>query len=287
MGYRNQWQGLEGAPKTYYVSLHAPIGGNFVRSSVNSFPGEGQNPMSRQYVNSFMSAEPHHGVGFHAVTDKAGQIRQTNVNATYAYHLGLTQVLNLSVGVAAGFSSISIDVGNVRVDNPSDPLLSADYNNRIRPDVGLGVWLYSPRFFVGLSGRQLIGTHTNIVDSQPTAEQYQQPTFYGTLGYKFFLSEDLAVIPSSLISYALNSPASIDANLKLAFQDKLWLGGGYRNSDSYSVMAGFNISYLLNLSYSYDINTSPLRKVNNGTHEIVLGLLLNNHYRLSCSQRQF
>ncbi len=287
MGYRNQWQGLEGAPETFYVSLNAPIGEEFIRSSVNTFPGEGDNPMSRQYVNSFMSAEPHHGVGFYAITDKAGRIRQTNVNATYAYHLGLTEVLNLAVGVSAGFSSIGIDVANVKVPDISDPLLSADYNNRIRPDLGLGMWLYSPRFFVGLSGRQLIGKHTNIEDGQQTVEQYQQPAFYGTLGYKFFLSEDIAAIPSGLLSYALNSPASIDANLKLAFRDRLWMGGGFRSNDSYSVTAGFNVGYLLNLSYSYDFTTSPLRKVSSGTHEIVIGLLLNNRYKLNCSQRQF
>ncbi len=286
MGFRNQWQGLEGAPETYYVSLNAPFGEDFIRSSVNTFPAEGENPMSRQYVNSFMSAEPHHGVGFHAITDKAGRIRQTSVNATYAYHLGLSEVLNLSVGVSGGFSSIGIDVDGV-VGNMNDVLFAADYNNRIRPDVGLGIWLYTPRFFLGASGKQLVGKHWKTVDGQRTVEQYQQPSFYGTVGYKFFVGEDLAVIPSGLLSYALNSPAAIDANLKLAYKDKLWMGSGFRNNDSYSLMAGFNVGYLINLSYSYDFTTSPLKHVNNGSHEIVLGLLLNNRYKVNCSQRQF
>lgn len=288
MGYRNQWQGMKDAPRTYYVSLHAPIGEAFIRSSVNSFPAVGENPLSRQYVNSFMSAEPHHGVGFYALTDKAGVIRQSIVNATYAYHLGLSEILNMSVGVSAGFSSINIDISNVIADNiPGDALLSADYNNRIRPDVGFGIWMYTPRVFLGLSAKQLIGRHERISDGQATVGQYQQPSFYGTVGYKFFLGEDLAIVPSGLLSYALNSPAAIDANLKLAYKDKLWAGSGYRNNDSYSLMAGFNVGYLLNLSYSYDFSTSPLRKVNTGSHEIVIGLLLNNRYKVNCSQRQF
>lgn len=287
LGYRAQWRGLEGAPVTSYISIHSPIGDDFVRSSVNSFPGSGYNPLSRSYVNQYTSAEPHHGIGFNALTDKAGQVRQTNVNATYAYHLGLSYDLNLALGVSGGFSSISIDVPNIRVENGSDPLLSADYNNVIRPDAGAGFWLYSPRFFLGGSAKQLLGYRSKTANQQTNSLAYQLTTFYGTAGYKFFVDEDVAVIPSVLLTYWLNSPAAIDANMKVAYQDKFWIGGSYRNNDSFSLLAGFNMGSLINLSYSYDVTTSALRSVNNGTHEIVLGFLLNNRYQVKCSTRQF
>ncbi len=287
LGYRTQWRGLEGAPVTTYISAHAPIGEDFVRSSVNSFSGSGYNPLSRSYVDQYMAAEPHHGIGFYAMTDKAGRIRQTNASATYAYHLGLSVDVNLSLGVSAGFSSIGIDVANVVVDNSSDPLLSADYNNRLRPDVGAGFWLYSPRFFLGVSAKQLVGYSSVIENSKSISVPYQSASFYGTAGYKFFLDEDIAAIPSILVSYWLNSPAAIDANMKLAYQDKFWIGGSFRNNDSYSILAGFNMASLINLSYSYDVTSSALRSVNNGTHEIVLGILLNNRYDVKCSTRQF
>jgi hypothetical protein len=45
-------------------------------------------------------------------------------------------------------------------------------------------------------------------------------------------------------------------------------------------MFGINISSLINISYSYDYTTSALRTVSNGTHEIVLGLMLNNKERV-------
>lgn len=95
------------------------------------------------------------------------------------------------------------------------------------------------------------------------------------------------MIPSALVSYWANSPLAIDANLKLAYQDKFWIGGSFRNNDSYSVLAGLNIASLVNVSYSYDVNISALRAVNNNTHEIVLGILLNNRYQVRCSTRQF
>lgn len=287
LGYRNQWQGLEGAPVTQYLSIHAPIGEDFVRSSVNSFSGAGYNPLSRSYVDSYSSAEPHHGIGLYALTDKAGQVRQTNVSATYAYHLGLSYDLNLSVGISGGFSSISVDIANVNVDNSSDPLLTADYNNKIRPDLGGGVWLYSPRFFLGASAKQILGYRSKTQDSQVNLPAYQTTAFYGTVGYKFFVDEDIAFVPSALLSYWLSSPAAIDANLKIAYQDRFWIGGSFRNNDSFSALAGFNVASLINLSYSYDVTTSSLKSVNNGTHEIVLGILLNNRYNVRCSTRQF
>ncbi|MCD0486744.1 type IX secretion system membrane protein PorP/SprF [Pedobacter sp. MC2016-14] len=287
LGHRTQWRGLEGAPVTNYVSVHAPIGDDFVRSSVNSFAGNGYNPLSRSYVDQYMAAEPHHGIGFYGITDKAGRIRQTNAGASYAYHLGLSIDVNLALGVSAGFSSIGIDVANVKVDNTADPLLTAEYNNRIRPDVGAGFWLYSPRFFLGVSAKQIIGFSNAIENSQNVYRPYQKAAFYGTTGYKYFLDEDIAAVPSILISYWLNSPVALDANLKLAYQDKFWVGGSYRNNDSYSFLAGLNMGSLINLSYSYDVSSSALRSVNNGTHEIVLGILLNNRYEVRCSARQF
>lgn len=287
MGLRQQWSGIDGAPSTQYLTLSAPLGEEFIRGSVNSFSSRGYNPMSRSFVNTYQAAEPHHGLGLTAMTDKAGLVRQTNVSATYAYHLGLTSEVNLSVGVSGGFNSLNIDTKKILAGNENDVLFTADFNNRIRPDVGFGLWLYSPRFFVGASAKQLLGKRQLIENNQVQTLGYQSPLFYGTAGYKIFLDEDIAMIPSFLVSYVLHAPFAFDANVKVGYQDKLWVGGSFRNNDSFSLLAGFNVAKLVNLSYSYDVNTSGLRKVNNGTHEIVLGFLLNNIYEVRCSTRQF
>ena len=287
LGLRKQWTGLQGAPNTQYLSLSTAIGEDFVRSNINSFAGAGDNPLSRSYVNNFTAAEPHHGIGMVAMTDKAGLVRQTSVNVTYAYHLGLTNEINLSLGLSGGFNSLSVDVPGVIADDTDDPLFGADYNNKIRPDVGAGIWLYSPRFFGGVSMKKILGSKQSVSNSQLISQAYQSPNFYGTFGYKIFLDEDIAMIPSALISYWINSPATFDANIKFAYQDKFWIGSSFRNNDSFSLLAGFNVASLVNLSYSYDVNTSGLRSVNNGTHEIVLGILLNNRYQVRCPSRQF
>ncbi|WP_324371244.1 type IX secretion system membrane protein PorP/SprF [Pedobacter sp.] len=40
-------------------------------------------------------------------------------------------------------------------------------------------------------------------------------------------------------------------HLKIAYQDKFWIGGSLRNNDSFSALAGFNVASLINISYSY------------------------------------
>src|ERR1700712_4753945 len=72
-GYRSQWTGLEGAPVTSYLTINAPIGRNFIDGDATAVPAEGGiNPQSRLYTQNYQAAEPHHGIGFMVVTDKAG-----------------------------------------------------------------------------------------------------------------------------------------------------------------------------------------------------------------------
>ena len=287
VGYRQQWSGIEGAPTTQYISINTPIGDDYIRSSINSFSSNGYNPLSRSLVNSYTAAAPHHGFGLIAMNDKAGLLRQNSVSATYAYHLGLSSSVNLSVGVAAGFHSLGLKVDDISAEHEQDPLFGADYNNRLRPDLGFGLWLYGPRFFVGASAKQIIGNRTVIENNSAVVYPYQSPSIYATTGYKIFLDEEIAMIPSILASYWKNAPPAIDVNLKLAYQDKFWLAGSYRNNDAFSFLAGYNFGSLINVSYSYDVNTSALRRVNKGTHEIGIGFLLNNTYDVRCSTRQF
>src|SRR6201996_9660013 len=87
LGYRSQWTGLEGAPVTSFISVNAPLGQDFVNGDATASPAYGGvNPSSRSYTQNYQAAEPHHGIGFTVVTDKAGPITQTNIDASYAYH---------------------------------------------------------------------------------------------------------------------------------------------------------------------------------------------------------
>ena len=100
------------------------------------------------------------------------------------------------------------------------------------------------------------------------------------------LGDEVSFLPSFMIQYWQPQLTGIHVNAKLQYQDKLWLGGGYRFSDlvsGYSGMVGVNISNTFNVSYSYEVaTTSRLKNYTGNTHEIMLGFILGNKYGDTC-----
>ena len=288
LGYRSQWTGLEGAPVTSYFSINTPLGTNFLQGDATAFPASGGlNPSSRLYTQDYRAAEPHHGIGFMVVSDKAGPITQTNINATYAYHLGITDRLNLAVGVSGGFNHIILNTSQVTLENPNDPTINNLQASQWRPDVGIGVWAYSSNYFFGVSAQQLLPQNFYLTTGATAEQKKANPHLFVTGGYKIYLSDDVTLLPSGLLKFINPAPVTFDINLKMSFRDRFWFGGSYRKDDSFAALAGFNLSSFVNVGYSYDMTTSALRTVSNGTHEIVLGIMLNNRYKLTSPQHGF
>jgi type IX secretion system PorP/SprF family membrane protein len=286
-GNRMQWTGLTGAPQTKYVSMHTALGKNYLGDNANSFSGTGENPMSRSFVKSYQAAAPHHGVGVIALEDKTGPLKNTEVKLNYAYHLGLSTKVNLAVGVSVGITQLSLDASNLVFEDSSDPFFAANTYKKLSPSISLGMWLYGPRFFGGLALHQLLPSSNVFLTSTTASTAKTQPQALLSAGYKLSLSEDIAAIPSILLNYQMGMPLAVEGNVKLAFKDKFWLGGGYRRNDAFTANAGFTVGYLLNIGYSYDVTTSNLNTVSNGTHEIIVGILLNNRYRVTCPQKNW
>jgi len=292
LSVRDQWVGLNGAPKTTYLSIHAPIGKNDYRTSATSYEVPGQNPRGKYYWENYTAAEPHHGIGMTVINDKTGSFNRFTANATYAYHLGLTPTTNLSAGFSVGITNVSLD--RTKTDfsgtgDPFDPATGASLSgelNRIRPDVGFGLWLYSKNYFVGLSAQQIIPQKLVFTDDAAFLSKGRLiPHVFFTAGYRFLLGEDINAIPSVMVKYINGSSETNfqpEANLKLQYRDLLWLGGSYRYENGYSAMAGLNVSNTFNVGYAYDFTTTALNTVSRGTHEIMLGFLIGNKYSGKC-----
>jgi type IX secretion system PorP/SprF family membrane protein len=287
-GYRSQWTGLQGAPVTSYLTVDAPLGDKFIQGDATAFPAEGgENPSSRLYTQNYMAAEPHHGIGFMIVSDQAGPINQTNIDATYAYHLGLTDRLNLAVGVQGGVNHVILNTSQITLENPFDPAIANGNNSQWKPDLGAGIWLYSSDYYFGASVQQLLPENLYFSTNNAYNQSKTVPQYFVTAGVKLFLTDDITLLPSFLIKEINPTPLTYDINAKISFRDKFWIGGSYRRDDSFGVLAGINISSFINIGYSYDITTSALNTVSNGTHEIVISLLLNNRYKVTCPQHTF
>src|SRR3569833_2941629 len=99
---RDQWVGLNGAPRTMYLTIHAPIGKKDYKTSATSFQVPGENPRGSKYWENYTASEPHHGVGLSIVNDVTGLYNRFSANLSYAYHIGLSPRTNMSAGLAGG-----------------------------------------------------------------------------------------------------------------------------------------------------------------------------------------
>lgn len=84
-------------------------------------------------------------------------------------------------------------------------------------------------------------------------------------------------MPSFVVKGVTPAPIQFDINSKLRYKDFAWVGVSYRNRDAVIALAGVTIKSKLDISYAYDINTSPLSQFNSGSHEILIGLRIPNH----------
>ncbi len=98
LSIRNQWVGFDGAPKTFYATIHGPISKKDYRSTFTSFDTKGMNPRGKYYWEDYTSAAPHHGLGMTVVNYSTGYINRLTGFATYSYHLGITDKTSLAAG---------------------------------------------------------------------------------------------------------------------------------------------------------------------------------------------
>ncbi len=280
---RQQWTGLENAPETSYFTAHMPLGNTNDWGGATSSGMVGENPLGRSYKSDYKASDPHHGIGIMAVVDKTGPLSNTTANLTYAYHLGLAPRINLAVGIGLGINKISLNTADITLDDPNDAAINNSGTiNKLKPDVNFGLWLYSAEFFFGTSIQQILPQTISFSNNSNYNTGKTVPHYFVTTGYRFWLNDDITVVPSIMLKYVNPAPLGIDLNTKIAFRNKVWIGGAYRKDDSFSGMLGFNLGSLLNVGYAYDFTTSALNTVSRGSHEIIIGLTLNNHYKVTC-----
>ena len=289
MSYRNQWTGIDGAPVTGYVSIHTPINKTDYKTTATSFDIQGYNPRGNAYWDNYTASPAHHGTGLIILNDKSGFINRWSVSGSYAYHMPLSTKTNLSAGFSAGISSVNLDRSKIVYGDldPNDPAIgySSGELNKIKPELGVGLWLYSADYFAGISILNIVMGKNRFVNNNKYGDCFT-PNYFFTAGYRFNLGDDFNMIPSVMLQYWKPQLIGEHFNVKLQYRDLMWAGAGFRNSgfvSGYSALFGLNLANTLNMSYSYEVsNSSRLRNYTGNTHEIMIGFILGNKFSESC-----
>lgn len=243
--YRYQWVGIEGAPKTLSLSMHAPL------------------------------RDKHVGVGGYIYSDQIGPVLDQGALAAYAYRIELP-VGKLSFGLQAGVKYNTIDWGMILLEDP-DFVFQGNQKNKLTPDANFGIYYYSNRMFAGISSKQLLQNEYGMVTGADGKKTYSKLLrhFYGMAGIAVPVSDMVIFRPSVLVKYVKDAPWQMDMNASFLINDLFWLGMSYRTDGDLVFLTEFNISRKYRIGYSYDVNVKDRIRHNSSSHEIRLGIDLD------------
>ena len=252
--HRTQWVGLDGAPTTNTFSLNTPIS------------------------NSNL------GVGFSLVNDRIGPTSDNTISADISYTIPMNEVYKLSFGVKASGNIFNLDTDKLDPAQANDPNLQ-NFNNEFSPNFGAGVYLHSDKLYLGLSVPNFL--QDSKYNDNEVAVFQERMNFYFIGGYVFDVSPSIKFKPAFLTKMVAGSPLQVDASANFLFFDKFMLGGAYRWDAAVSALAGFQVTDGLFIGYSYDMETTQLRRYNSGSHEVFLRFELFNKVSKMVSPRFF
>lgn len=280
LGFRQQWTGFDGAPKTYYLSANSllgkkSLGGNEMFSLRISDPSltlrEG-----KASVDSERSLR--HAVGGYFVADEFGAFKTQTGAVSYALHLPVSEATTVSFGLKGKVRNSSFDQTKVNFDgrdqNSDFQNFTNGNNNNTFFDAGAGLFLYHNKFFVGYSLDNLFNRDLGFGEA---SEAKFAGHHYLTGGYRFDLSEKVGFTPSTLLRMTSGAPLSIDLSGRVDINNKFWGAISVRPEDAVIFMAGFSIAKNLNIGYSYDATTSDINTRGNGSHEFILNIMLDKN----------
>jgi type IX secretion system PorP/SprF family membrane protein len=283
VSYRHQWLGIDDGPVTNYISMHGPLGGTKYRTVPGSMRQQ-DNPRGQEYWDEYKASAAHHGWGMQIVNDRTGPLSNLTAQVSYAYHLPLSDVLNLSAGFGVGISQLKLDASRLKFAVTIDPAVyTTGVLNKLRPDFSAGIYLYGPSIFAGVSAQQIVPQKIEFtVNTARTISGKSVPHLFGIAGYRMLLNDDFNLTPSVMVKFIQPAPIQVEANAKLQYRDLLWLGASYRHKDGVAGMAGLNIGPNLSIGYSYDHTVTDLGAFTRGTHEVMIGFKLSNRNEDSC-----
>jgi type IX secretion system PorP/SprF family membrane protein len=262
--YRSQWVGLEGAPKTQTLNLHAPI------------------------RNSRL------GYGISIINDNIGDgvVQETQLDAVLSYTVDVALDAKLSFGLKVGGNMLSLDFNGLN-NFDSENIQGDNIDNKFSPNFGVGVYYHTDKFYAGLSAPNMVETEY-FDNSQRDSNSVQflskeRMNFYLITGYVFDLNNNFKFKPAVLTKVVGGAPLQIDLSASFLFNDKFSFGAAYRWDAALSGLLGFQLSDQFMIGLAYDRETTELggTQFNDGSFEVFLRFELVKSFRRMVSPRFF
>ncbi|WP_165020658.1 MULTISPECIES: type IX secretion system membrane protein PorP/SprF [unclassified Dysgonomonas] len=244
--HRRQWVGMPKAPNTSMASFNMPF----------EFFGK------------------KHGFGFLVVNEDIGLFSNTTTALQYAYKFKFKKNRSLNVGIQGALANINFDAGQIRIPesdyhDPADPAIPGGGSDKTI-DASLGVSWVTPNYYIGFSASHL---WEPAFDLDENHSSYMGRAFYLMGGYNIKLRNPLIEFQPSAFIKSDAVVTQVDVTAKIEY-NKMFNGGiSWRKDDGVVFLLGVRIRNI-DAGYSYDLTTSDISTVSNGSHELFLRYII-------------
>lgn len=242
INYRNQWTGYDGSPKTYALALNARLWKGRV------------------------------GVGGFIFKDDIGPFKKINSSITGAYHLKFPDS-ELSFGVQGNYMVQRFNGNDITLRNQQDKAINQFIEDKQSTfDGSFGLLYFNDRFHLGVGANNIAGSSFEYYNNDSLKKgTYTNVAHYNiSAGFNWADDIDYTFENSIFASYVPGVPFAFDYTLRFHMKQQLIAGVSFRLNDAIALQLGYTIQEKFQISYSYDIVTSPLRKYQSGSHELTL-----------------
>lgn len=270
MSSRQQWIGIDGAPRTTSVSFQGRIlkKGWLLKNTI------GLLGMGKKYTGKTSGKV---GMGGMVYSDRVGLIRRTGFQYSYAYHIhsGQTQ---FSGGLTAHLYQMHLNQDNIIMNTPGDPYFSYSERSIFVPDFNAGIFMTNRSFYAGISANSLFQSALKMGNDQ-YKDYHLYRYYYAIAGYTFYLKK-FYLEPSILYKTTIKYGNQVDFSARLTFNNTVWAGMSFRTNGDFVGLVGVRVSSVY-IGYAYDYSTSSFRFNSFGTHEVSIS------YKMGSIERRY
>jgi len=255
--HRAEWTGIPGAPVTGAINIEGDPAKNM-------------------------------GLGTNITINKAGIITYFSFGLSYAYHLQIAKNHFLHFGVSPILYQNSIDLSNLTVPDPNDPMTQGIIKRTetyINFAASLGYSFKGLNVCIGMP--YLFNNKSLLADSAYANVLTMGMNFLVYANYSMALADDWDLKFDVLYRNIQYTPWLIDAGVMVKYKDSYWLGLLYRKGNIFAVNLGLFAAKAIVIAYNYEFSGTAMMGKSSGTHEITLGYTLQGKTKKKIKEIKF
>ncbi len=242
LGYRYDWGGFEGAPKTTNVS-------GYVQASEKVW------------------------IGAEIIADKADLYNNTYAKLSYTYQANIGYESNLYFGLWGSFFQNRISLTDAVIYDMNDPLLKDKTElTGFSLNAGASAVFKWREGHLGVSVPYLFQNKDiyAVSDVKNIVELNQQ--VIGHISYKFRINYSLDIEPLIVYRWTKDFASQTEVSAILYYRENYWGAATYRDIGKAAISVGGRFSNNFTLNYTFEFVTKKYIAQPSSTHEFTLGI---------------